>query len=63
MGRSRKNFIQEMHMKKGALHEQLHIPEGRKIPEARLHKAEHSRDPLLRKRATLADTLRHLHHR
>jgi hypothetical protein len=46
-----------MHMKKGALHKSLHVPEGEKIPEKKLEKAEHSKNPKLRKRAVLAETL------
>lgn len=54
-------FIQKMHMKKGALHKSLHVPEGKKIPEKKLEKAEHSKNPTTRKRAVLAETLKHLH--
>jgi hypothetical protein len=50
-------FIQKMHMKKGALHRELHVPVGEKIPEKKLAKAEHSKNPKLRKRAVLAETL------
>ncbi len=50
-------WIQKMHMKKGALHKQLGIPEGKKIPAKKLIKAEHSKNPLERKRANLAATL------
>jgi hypothetical protein len=56
--RARKQWIQEMGMKKGALHKSLGIPENKKIPEAKLEKAEHSKNPLTRKRAALAETLR-----
>jgi hypothetical protein len=55
-----KKFIQAMHMKKGALHEQMHIPEGKKIPASKLKKAEHSKNPFLAKRARLAETLKGL---
>jgi hypothetical protein len=59
-----KKFIQKMHMKKGALHKELGVPMGKKIPEKKLEKAEHSKNPTTRKRAVLAETLRHLprHH-
>lgn len=53
-------FIQDMHMRKGALHEQLHIRKGQKIPERKLEKAAHSDNPKLRKRANLAMTLEKL---
>lgn len=54
-------WIGKMHMKKGALHKELHVPEGKKIPAAKLAKAEHSKNPLERKRASLAKTLKGLH--
>ena len=50
-------FIQKMHMKKGALHEELGVPEGKKIPVSKIKKAEHSKNPTLKKRAVLAETL------
>lgn len=56
----KKKWIQEMHMKKGALHKELNIPEGKKIPAKKLEKAEHSKNPLLKKRAVLAETLKGL---
>lgn len=42
--------------KPGALHRSLDVPMGEKIPEAKLERAEHSRNPLTRKRANLAET-------
>lgn len=45
----------------GALHKELHVPEGEKIPAKKLQKAEHSDNPKLRKRAQLAETLKGLH--
>lgn len=53
-------FIQKMHMKKGALHKSLGVPKGQKIPEAKLEKAEHSKNPKLARRARLAETLKHM---
>jgi hypothetical protein len=46
----------------GALHKELHVKEGEKIPEKKLMKAEHSSNPKLAKRAKLAETLKHMHH-
>ena len=43
-----------------ALRKELHVKEGHKIPEAKLEKAEQSKNPTLRKRANLAETLRKL---
>jgi hypothetical protein len=48
---------------KGALHRELHVPEGQKIPAKKLTKAEHSKNPVERKRADLAKTLKGLNHK
>ena len=45
----------------GKLHRELGVPEGKKIPEKKLEKAEHSKNPTVRKRAHLAETLKHMH--
>ena len=57
---AKKKWIQAMHMKKGALHEELGVKEGKKIPASKLKKAEHAKGKL-GKRARLAQTLRGLH--
>lgn len=44
----------------GALHKELHVPEGQKIPAAKLAEAAHSPNRLLRLRAHLAQTLKHM---
>lgn len=54
----KKKWIQGAIKHKGALHESLHVPEGKKIPTAKLKKAEHSKNPTTRKRAVLAETLK-----
>lgn len=46
----------------GALHKELGIPQGEKIPENRLAKAAHSDNPLLAKRARLAETFKSFKH-
>lgn len=51
-------FIQKMHMRKGQLHRDLGVPQGEKIPAKKLKKAEHSKNPTVRKRAVLAETLK-----
>ena len=53
-------WIQGAIKHKGALHKELHVAEGKKIPEKKLQKAEHSSNPKLAKRAHLAETLKHL---
>ena len=45
----------------GALHKELGVASGKKIPESKLKKAEHSKNPTLKKRAVLAETLKGLH--
>lgn len=45
---------------KGALHKELGVKKGQKIPEAKLEKAEHSENPRMRKQANIARTLRGL---
>lgn len=52
-----KNFIKSAIQHPGALHKSLHVPEGKKIPQSKIKKAEHSKNPTLRKRAVLAETL------
>lgn len=59
---AKEKWIQKMHMKKGALRETLHVKKGEKIPESKLKKAEHSKNPKTAKRARLAETLKRMHH-
>ena len=42
----------------GALHRDLGVPEGEKIPAAKLEKAANSSNPTLRRRANLAKTFK-----
>lgn len=56
--RAKKQWIQEMGMKKGALHKTLGVPENKNIPEQKLEKASHSKNSLTKKRAVLAETLK-----
>jgi hypothetical protein len=58
---AKEKWIQKAHIKKGALHKSLGVPEGEKIPTAKLKKAEHSKDPKTKKRAQLAETLKKMH--
>lgn len=51
-----KNWIADAIKKPGALREELHIKKGKKIPKAKLKKAEKAKGKL-GKRARLADTL------
>ncbi len=54
-----KNWIQKAINRPGALHHELSVPDGESIPRARLVGAIHSKNPLLRRRARLAMTLKH----
>lgn len=55
----KKKWIQGMHMKKGALHKELHVPEGKKIPAKKLDAAA-KKPGVEGKRARLAETLKGL---
>lgn len=56
-----KNWIAGAIKHKGALRKSLHVKEGEKIPASKLKKAEHSKNPTLKKRAVLAETLKKMH--
>lgn len=56
-----KNWIKGAIKKPGALHRELGVPAGKKIPAKKLEKAEHSSNPKERKRADLAKTLKKMH--
>ena len=45
----------------GALHRDLGVPQGEKIPAKKLAAATHSDNPTIRKRAALAKTLKGMH--
>jgi hypothetical protein len=57
----KKKWIQAMHMKKGALHKQMRVPAGKKIPAKKLNKAA-EKGGTLGKRANLAKTLGKMRH-
>ena len=58
-----KKWIQGAIKHPGALRSELHVKKEEKIPSSKLKKAEHSKNPTLRKRAVLAETLKKLHHK
>lgn len=58
---AKEKFIQKAIQHPGALRKSLHVKDGEKIPTAKLKKAEHSKNPTLRKRAVLAETLKKMH--
>jgi hypothetical protein len=49
-------WIQKAHIKKGALHKELGVPEGKKIPAKKLEKAT-KKPGKVGQRARLAETL------
>jgi hypothetical protein len=57
---AKENWIQGAIKKKGALRKSLGIKKGERIPTAKLKKAEESNNPLTRKRANLAETLKNM---
>jgi hypothetical protein len=57
MAKGGKNWIAGAIKHKGALHRDLGVPMGQKIPASKLAKAEHSLNPTIAKRARLAKTL------
>jgi hypothetical protein len=54
------DWIKKAKIKKGALHKELGVPQGKKIPVKKLKKAVKSKNPTLKKRAVLAKTLKKL---
>jgi len=55
-----KNWIAGAIKHPGALHKELHVPEGKKIPEKKLKAAE-KKGGKIAKRAHLAETLKKMH--
>lgn len=60
MAKDKKNWIADAVKNKGSLRRSLKIKAGETIPESKLKKAEKSSNPKVRKRATLAMTLKKL---
>lgn len=52
-----KNWIAGATKNKGALHRALGVPEGKKIPAAKMAAAKKSSNPKVRKEAAVAGTL------
>jgi hypothetical protein len=53
----------KLNLKKGALHKALDVNVNKKIPEKKLEKATHSKNPLLKKRAVFAENAKHWNHK
>lgn len=58
MNMAKDKWIQGAIKKPGALRKSLGVKKGEKIPEAKLKKAENSKNPKTAKRARLAETLK-----
>lgn len=58
MARGGENWIEGAIKHPGALHKELHVPQGEKIPAKKLEQASHSENPTLRSRANMAKTLK-----
>ena len=61
MAKEEKNWIAGAIKHKGKLHKELGVKEGKKIPEKKMEKAEHSKNPTIKKEANLAKTLKGFH--
>lgn len=48
--------------RKGLLHKKLGVPQGEKIPQAKLDKAANSKSPALRKEANFAKNAKKFNH-
>lgn len=57
------NWIAGATQNKGALHRNLGVPQGEKIPAKKLQAAAKSSNPTIAKEASLAKTLKSFHHR
>ena len=53
--------IKQSHI--GRLHRALHVAPGKKIPLAKIKRAEKSKNPALRREAQFADNARHFKHK
>lgn len=58
-----KKWIKGATQNKGALHRNLGVPEGEKIPAGKLETATHSKNPTIRREAALAETLKGMNHK
>lgn len=61
MAEKPKKWIQGAIKHPGKLHRELGVPEGKKIPAKKLNKAAHSSNPVIKKEANLAKTLKGFH--
>jgi hypothetical protein len=56
-----KKWIKDAIKHPGKLHRELGVKEGKKIPAKKMEKALHSKNPTIKKEATLAKTLKGMH--
>jgi hypothetical protein len=55
-------WIQNAHLRQGALHRALHVPAGENIPASKLMTALHSSNPHMRKMANFARNAKKFKH-
>ena len=55
-------WIQKAIKHPGSLHRALHVPQGQKIPAAKMEKAAHSGSAAIKRKVALAKTLKSFHH-
>lgn len=55
MPKKKADWTGKLKLKKGSLRKEIHEPKGKKIPQSVLKKDSHSKNKLLRERATLAE--------
>jgi hypothetical protein len=60
MAKQETSFYRSMrHLRKGGLHDALHIPRNEKIPASRLEAAKNSKNEHVRKMSILASNMKH----
>lgn len=58
-----KHWISGAVKRPGALRSALHVPAGKNIPASKLAEAARSKNPRIRKQATLAETFKNMRHK
>lgn len=55
-------WVSHLHLKKGALHRALKVPEDQPIPADKMQEAAHSNSPHMRRMANFAKVSEHFDH-
>ncbi len=56
--KTKEKWVKKADIKTGGLHKALGVAEDKKIPAKKLEKAEHSKNPKVKKMAVLAETFK-----